>query len=122
MFVRGIRGAITVMKDEPELIVSAVRYLLETMLNCNPDLEIAMIASVIFTMTPDLCSVSPAKAAREMGWTKVPLICMQEIPVEGSLPSCVRILLHWNTDKLQSEIKHVYLGGAKVLRPDLLKG
>ena len=119
MAVRGVRGATVSEKDDPENILSATRILLNTILTENPDMVSEDIASVIFTATDDLNSVYPAKAAREMGWNQVPLICAREIPVPGGLAGCIRVLIHWNTDKPQSEIRHVYLGAAASLRPDL---
>jgi chorismate mutase len=119
MPMRGIRGAIAVRQDEPDEILSATRELLQAILECNPGLRPGDLASVFFTVTEDLRSVHPAKAAREMGWGTVPLMCAQEIPVPGSLPLCIRVLLHWNTDLSQEEIQHVYLGAAACLRPDL---
>ncbi len=119
MPVRGIRGATVVRKDEPEAILAATRELLEAILRANPGLEPADLASAWFTVTADLCSVHPAKAARQMGWEAVPLMCAQEIPVPGSLPRCIRVLLHWNTERSQAQIQHVYLGEAMSLRPDL---
>jgi chorismate mutase len=83
------------------------------------DVEIADVASVFFTATPDLTAAFPAQAARDLGWHRVPLLDAQEIPVAGSLPHCVRVLLHWNTHKSQQEVRHIYLGGAALLRPDL---
>ncbi len=119
MPVRGIRGATVVRKDEPEAILAATRELLEAILQANPGLEPADLASAWFTVTADLCSVHPAKAARQIGWEAVPLMCAQEIPVPGSLPRCIRVLLHWNTERTQAQIQHVYLGEAMSLRPDL---
>jgi len=80
------------------------------------------VASAFFTVTPDLTTAFPARAARELGWQHVALLDAQEIPVPGSLPRCVRVLIHWNTDKPQAEIRHVYLRGAASLRPDLKEG
>jgi len=76
------------------------------------------VASAIFTTTPDLIAVFPATAARQLGWLDVPLMCAHEISVPGSLGNCIRILLHWNTNKAQHEIQHVYLHEARTLRPD----
>lgn len=121
MPIRGIRGAIDVQEDSAEEILRATRVLLTEILEANPGLQSAEIASVIFTSTEDLVSAYPARAAREMGWQAVPMICSQEIPVPGSLPRCIRVLLHWNTDLHQSEIQHVYLGKAVNLRPDLTR-
>lgn len=119
MPVRGIRGATAVSADIPEEILSATRDLLKTVLEANPTLQPEDIASVLFTVTNDLQSAYPARAARDIGWSHVPLMCAQEIPVPESLPRCIRVLLHWNTDLPQSAIRHVYLGAASKLRPDL---
>jgi chorismate mutase len=119
MPVQGIRGAVIVSADEPELILQATRNLLEALLQANPDLHMEDLASVLFTMTPDLYSVHPAQAAREMGWNRVPLFCLQEIPVPDGLPRVIRVLAHWNTNLPQDSIRHVYLGEAVSLRPDL---
>ena len=119
MPVRGVRGAIDVSDDRPEEIVFATRDLLSGMLEANPELRSEDIASAIFTTTDDLSSVYPARAAREMGWNAVPMICSRELPVPGGLPRCIRVLLHWNTDLAQQAVRHVYLGAAAGLRPDL---
>ena len=119
MHTRGIRGAITTSSDYPAEILSATKELLQEILNNNPSLLPEDIASAIFTVTEDIVSSFPAKAAREIGWNLVPLMCMREIPVPGSLPFCIRVLIHWNTDLAQNEINHVYLGEAQKLRPDL---
>jgi chorismate mutase len=78
------------------------------------------VASAIFTVTDDLVSTFPAQAARQMGWELVPMLCGREIPVPNSLPRVIRVLVHWNTELPQSEIKHVYLREAVKLRPDLV--
>lgn len=119
MPVRGIRGAVTVENDRPEEILAATGRLLSAIIETNPGLCPEDVASVLLTVTDDLRSIYPARAARELGWTEVPLLCAQEIPVAGSLPRCIRVLLHWNTTILQREIHHVYLGEAAGLRPDL---
>lgn len=119
MIVRGIRGAITVDADEPEEILAATRELLEAICRANDITDYAAICSAIFTTTADLTSTFPAEAARSMGMGQVPLLCAREIPVPGSMPRCIRILLHVNTEKTQDQIQHVYLGEAKKLRPDL---
>jgi chorismate mutase len=119
MACRGIRGATGVQANSVEAILAATRELLESIVAAN-DLAVEDIASIIFTATPDLDQVAPARAAREMGWVNTPLLCMQEMPVPGSLPRCVRVLLHWNTDRPAREVRHVYLGQARVLRPDLV--
>lgn len=120
MTIRGIRGATTVVADQPDLILQATRELLEAILNANFKMESGDVASAIFTVTDDLCSTFPAQAARQMGWEMVPMLCAREIPVTGSLPRVIRVLVHWNTDIPQSEIKHVYLRDAVKLRPDLV--
>lgn len=119
MPVQGIRGAIDVPDDNPEEILSATRELLSRILEANPELRSEDIASVLFTTTDDLNAAYPARAAREMGWNSVPMICSREIPVPGGLPRCIRVLLHWNTDLDQRDVCHIYLGAAARLRPDL---
>jgi chorismate mutase len=119
MSVRGVRGAIDVPADEPEAILEATRKLLEAIQDANPTMQPEDLASVVFTVTSDLSSVFPAQAARQLGWTEVPLLCTQEIPVPGGLSHIVRVLAHWNTEIPQGSIKHVYLGRAARLRPDL---
>jgi chorismate mutase len=118
--IRGIRGATSVDENTSTAILSATKVLLERIVEFN-GVQISDIASIIFTATPDLNAVPPAQAAREMGWIHTPLMCLQEMAVENSLPMCVRILIHWNTDREIDQIKHVYLQNARKLRPDLLK-
>jgi chorismate mutase len=117
---RGVRGAITVDENSLEAILAATRTLLETIVAEN-GMAAAEIAGVTFTATADLDAVYPAVAARALGWVEVPLLCMQEMRVVGSLERCIRVLLHWNTDRTQAEIRHVYLGEARRLRPDLVR-
>ncbi len=119
MPVRGIRGANTASADQSEAILVATRELLEAILAQNPGLVPEEITSVLFTVTDDLSAAYPAKAARQIGWVQTPLMCAREIPVPGGLPRCIRVLLHWNTPLPQSAIRHVYLGEATQLRPDL---
>ena len=114
--VRGVRGATTVPANDRAPILSATRELLELMVGANGIVP-ADVASVWFTVTPDLDAEFPAFAAREIGWTAVPLICGREIPVAGALPLCIRVLIHWNTDVPQAEVRHVFLHGARALRP-----
>jgi chorismate mutase len=120
MTMRGIRGATTVSVDEPNLILQATRELLEEILAENEGMQPEDVASAIFTVTDDLVSTFPAQAARQMGWDLVPMLCGREIPVPTSLPRVIRVLVHWNTELPQSEIKHVYLRDAVKLRPDLI--
>lgn len=119
-FTRGIRGAITVERDSPEAILQATQELLGAIQLANTDLRPQDLVSAIFTVTDDLRSTYPAEAARQLGWVEVPLLCAREIPVPGSLPLVIRVLLHWNTDLPQSDVHHVYLGRAAALRPDLV--
>lgn len=121
MSVRGVRGATVADANQAEEISRATRDLLESVLRANPGLKKEDIASVFFTMTADLDADYPASAARELGWVDVPLMCSREIAVPGGLPRCIRVLLHWNTQLLQEQIRHVYLGEAASLRPDLNK-
>lgn len=121
MPVRGIRGAVQAEENSPGSILKATRELLLAIIEANPGLQPEQIASAMFTVTSDLTTAYPAKAARELGWELVPLMCAQEIPVPGALPCCIRILLHWNTDLPQSSIRPVYLGAAAILRPDLIQ-
>jgi chorismate mutase len=120
MPTRGVRGATTVAADEPDLILQATRELLEEILAENENMSPEDIASAIFTVTDDLASTFPAQAARQMGWSLVPMLCACEIPVPGSLPHSIRVLVHWNTDVAQNEVTHVYLRDAVKLRPDLV--
>jgi len=119
MPTRGIRGATTVAADQPDLILEATRELLEAILKENEGMKPEDVGSAIFTVTDDLASTFPAQAARQMGWSMVPMMCAREIPVPGSLRKVIRVLVHWNTDTSQSAIKHVYLRDAVKLRPDL---
>ncbi len=117
---RGIRGATTIESDTQGNVLSATKELLGAILASHPELKTVDIASAIFTVTDDIVSAYPALAARQIGWDHVPMMCTREIPVKGSLSLCIRVLIHWNTDQAQSEIKHVYLRGAVELRPDLV--
>lgn len=119
MMNRGIRGATTVTRNDEQEIVQETLRLLEEMVRRN-ELEPEYISNIWITMTQDLDATFPAKAIRQLdGWDLVPLMCSVEIPVQGSLPRCIRFMVQVNTDKSQSEIKHVYLNEAKRLRPDL---
>lgn len=118
-WLRGIRGATTVTADDAEEILSATRELLEEMLAANEISDFEIIASIFFTTTPDLHATFPAEGARAIGMTMVPLLCFQEIPVEGRLKRCIRIMMQVNTRKSQSEMRHIYLREAVTLRPDL---
>lgn len=118
--VRGVRGAITVDRDDRAAIVDATKRLLAAMVERN-GVEIDDIASVLFSLTPDLRAAFPALGAREMGWTHVPMLHFSEINVPGSLQRVIRVLMHVNTTRSLESIEHVYLEGAVVLRPDLAR-
>lgn len=118
MLTRGVRGATTVEANTVEGILEATKELLAAILKAN-DLDVEYVASAFFTMTPDLNAEFPAIAARELGWTDVALLCGHEMNKPGSLPMCLRVLLHVNTEKPARDIRHVYLRGARVLRPDI---
>jgi len=118
MMTRGVRGATTVEVNSAEAILQATEELLEEMMKAN-ELEEESVASAFFTVTQDLNAEFPALAARKMGWNDVALLCGHEMNKPGALPMCLRILLHVNTERARSEIRHVYLRGARVLRPDI---
>lgn len=120
MACRGVRGATTVEVDEPDAILTATRQLLALMIREN-DIRAEDVASAVFTTTPDLCSEFPALAARQLGWHDVALLCLHEMDVPGGLPRCIRILVHWNTEKKPQDIVHVYVKEAVTLRPDRRK-
>ncbi len=118
MLTRGVRGATTVEANSPESILEATKELLAAMLKVN-NVDVEYVASAFFTVTPDLNAEFPAIAARDMGWSSVALLCGHEMNKPGALPMTLRVLLHVNTEKAAREIKHVYLRGARVLRPDI---
>ena len=114
---RGIRGATTAAANTAEDILEATEELVKVLIHLN-DLDAEDIASAIFTTTPDLTAWFPALAARQFGWTEVPMICTHEMAVPGSLQKAVRVLVHVNTTRTASEMRHVYLKGAQQLRPE----
>ncbi len=116
MTTRGIRGATTVERNDRDAILKGTRELLEVLVRLN-GLRPEDIAYVWFTVTPDLDAEFPAFAARELGWTDVPLMCGREIPVPGALARCIRVLVSWNTARSQREVRHAFLHKAKELRP-----
>jgi chorismate mutase len=115
--VQGIRGATTVSRNDAAEILEATDELLRTLIDAN-DLEPDDIVSGLFTVTRDLDAAFPARAAEDFGWNIVALLHATEIPVPGSLPKCIRLLVHAYTSRTRAEIKHCYLRGATVLRPD----
>jgi chorismate mutase len=114
---RGIRGATTAIANTAEDIHEATEELVIALIELN-ELDPVDIASAIFTTSPDLTATFPALSARRFGWTEVPMICAHEMAVPGSLTQAVRVLVNVNTTKTPSEIRHVYLRGAKQLRPE----
>lgn len=118
MGIISIRGAITVLENSVSSILDATKELLieiERMNNINKD----KVISIIFTCTSDLDKVYPAKAARELGYIDVGLMCFNEMHVEGSLDMCIRLMVFCDLNIEQKDVKHVYLRDAKILRPDL---
>jgi chorismate mutase len=120
MACRGVRGATIADANTSEDILKASLQLLALMIRQN-GIRQEDVASAIFTTTTDLDAEFPALAARQLGWFHVPLLCGHELDVPGSIRRCVRVLLHWNTEKTADEIIHVYIKGAERLRPDLSK-
>ncbi|MCP9208963.1 chorismate mutase [Streptomyces sp. HD1123-B1] len=118
MAVRAVRGAVQLERDESGHMRQQVSELLTAILERNALVPDDLI-SVWFTATPDLHSDFPAVAARELGITDVPLICAQELDIEGAMPRVVRILAHVETDLPKSGVAHVYLGAAASLRKDI---
>ncbi len=117
MACRGVRGATTAESNTSEEILKATRQLLALMIRQNGIRE-EDVASAIFTTTGDLDAEFPALAARQLGWLDAAMVCVHELDVPGSLRQCIRILLHWNTDRKADEIIHVYIKEAARLRPD----
>ncbi|MDX2079116.1 MAG: chorismate mutase [bacterium] len=115
--IRGVRGAITTDANTEEAIIEAAMEILSAMISAN-GLHEDDVASIFFTTTPDLTTAYPARGARRLGWTKTALMGGVEMDVVGSIPRCIRVLIHWNTDKPLDEIKHIYLRDAVKLRPD----
>ena len=116
--VRGIRGAINVEQNSETEIISATRELLLRMVAAN-NVRKEDIASIFFTLTPDLNAAFPAAAARELGWSDVSLLGAVEVDVPGAMPFCIRVLMHINTELGLPEIKHLYLRETRKLRTDL---
>jgi chorismate mutase len=117
MSTRGVRGATTVTRNDAAAITERTLELLRVLVDSN-GLRPEELASAIFSVTRDLDAEFPALAVRALpGWEDVPLLCVREIPVPGSLGHCVRVLLHWNTERSQREVRHAFLRGARELRP-----
>lgn len=118
MSLRAVRGATTVREDTREAVIKATGTLLEEMLARN-EIEKSQLIDMIFTATPDIRSEFPAAAARELGISDIPLLCSTEMDVIGSVKRCIRVMVHVETNKDYSQIRHVYLEGARQLRTDL---
>jgi chorismate mutase len=118
MRLRAARGAIRVPSEDGEALLGSTERLLSAVLQRN-GIDPEDLVSIMFTATDDLRSAFPAEAARRMGLGRVPLMCAREIPVEGSMPSVIRILLHFHSDRTLDEVVHVYLDGAESLRDDV---
>lgn len=118
MRVRAARGAIVVRGGKADDVLEATERLLVGVFERNA-IETDDLISILFTATEDLVTAFPAEAARRMGLGRVPLMCAREIPVEGSMPSVVRTLVHFHSDRALDEVVHVYLDGAETLRDDL---
>jgi chorismate mutase len=116
--IRGVRGATTVGSNDPGEIAGRTRELIRLLVDSN-GMRPEDIASALITATEDLDAVFPTEAARGLSeWKDVPLLCAREIPVRGSLGRCIRVLIHWNTDRPQGDVRHVFLRGARHLRPE----
>jgi len=116
--VRAIRGATTIENNDAREIIEETKHLLKRMVEDN-GVDKEDIISVILSTTKDINAAFPAVAAREMGWTDIALMCTNEMDVPGSLPMCIRVMMHINTEKTNKELKYIYLKKAKLLRPDL---
>lgn len=118
MAVRAIRGATQLDSDNRDHLLSSVDELIREILGQN-DLATDDLISMLFTATPDLHSEFPALAARQLGIGDVPLLCTQELDVEGAMPRVIRVMVHVDTARTKAEVRHVYLRGAAALRRDL---
>ncbi|WP_373896170.1 chorismate mutase [Virgibacillus natechei] len=117
---RGIRGATTVHENEENQLITNTKSLIEEMVTKN-NIQPSDISHVFISVTEDLNAGFPSKALRKIpGWTYVPVMCMREIDVPGSLQACIRIMMVVDTDKDQEDIQHIYHNKATQLRPDLL--
>lgn len=116
--IRALRGATTLEVDDEPHMVERVTDLLSEMLERNGVAHEDLI-SILFSATPDLHSAFPALAARRMGLGDVPLMCAQELDIDGATPRCIRVMVHLNSIRPRDEMRHVYLEGARGLRDDL---
>ncbi|PAV29494.1 chorismate mutase [Virgibacillus profundi] len=117
---RGIRGATTVHENEEKLIINNTKLLVDEMVQKN-NIMATDVSHVFISVTKDLNAAFPAKSLREIpGWTYVPVMCMAEIDVPGSLPACIRVMMVVNTTEEQKDVKHIFHNDAIKLRPDLV--
>ena len=116
--VRALRGATTVDLDEADHLSERVNTLVSAMLERNGIAKTDII-SVLFTATGDIHSRFPATATRAIGLGDVPLMCAQELDIVGGTPRCVRVMLHFTTERRPEDLHHVYLEGARGLNDDL---
>lgn len=114
----GLRGAITCDEDTKSEITTKTRRLVREMLERN-DVDHDDLVSIVFTATDDLHAEFPATAARGLGLGDVPLLCARELAIEGAVPRCIRVLVHFQADRDRGDLHHVYLDGARALRDDL---
>lgn len=115
--LRGLRGATTATANTSDAILEATEELLRALQEAN-GFDPGDVESAIFTSSPDLTAEYPARAARRLGWTEVPLLGTAEVAVPTGLTRCIRVLLHFYTTKPQRALKHMYLREASKLRPD----
>lgn len=120
MACRGVRGATTCTENTRDAILAATRELIEAVVSAN-HIDVTDVASCWFTTTSDLYAEFPAVAARQLGWTDTALMNTHEMAVPGGLPMCIRLIIHWNTERAQADIQHIYLRGAVALRPDRVR-
>jgi chorismate mutase len=116
--LRALRGATTVDEDVPEQVTGRVRALVSALLERN-GVDHDDLVSILFTATDDVVSMFPATAARSLGLGDVPLMCARELAVTGAVPRCIRVLIHFYTERTRDSLHHVYLEGARGLRDDL---
>lgn len=115
-----IRGATTCEGNTKEEITSSTQKLVSEMMSRN-EIEQSEIISILFTATSDLTKEFPATAARSLGLDDIPLMCAQELEIDGAMPRCIRVMMHVDVKRKRGEIKHVFLGQAQNLRKDLVE-
>jgi chorismate mutase len=116
--VRAVRGATQLESDTRDHMLDRVAEMVLDVMEAN-ELSVDDFISIIFTATSDLHSEFPAYAARQLGFSDVPLICARELEIDASMPRIVRMMAHVETERTRKDITHVYLHGAAALRRDL---